>query len=426
MKANYTFPFGKTVGVAVSGGSDSMALLYYMHKNAKKLGVDIVCINIEHGIRGEQSVKDSAFVKEFCDKNKIAFIGYTVDALTYSKENKLSLEESARVLRYQCFLGAVESGRCDLVATAHHLSDNTESVLLNLFRGSGIKGLKGVTEYDYLIRPFKNVTKAEINEYVTKNAIPYITDESNFDEKFTRNNLRLNVIPKIKEVFPEAEKSILRLSESVSIDEEYLDDKASELLDTHPDKIVIKDGHKAIFVRAVIKAFKFLGVTKDWEKVHLDDVFDLTKKQNGKTIHLPYGLIATREYGVTVITKSQEINEFCVPLKEGKYSFNGVNFTIEKIENKNVDLTSAHYIACEKSIGAVIRLKQDGDVFKKFGGGSKKLADYLTDVKVPKRQRETLPVIAIANQILSIIGISVSEVAKAQKETEYLYKITKE
>ncbi len=426
MKVNYTFPCGKTVGVATSGGSDSMALLYYMQKNAVKLGVNIVCINVEHGIRGEQSLRDTEFVKQYCENNDIPFIGYQVDAVSYAKDNKLSLEESARLLRYGCFADAVKNRKCDYVATAHHLSDNTESVLFNLFRGSGINGLKGVTEYDYLIRPFKSVDKAEISAYIKENDIPYITDQSNFDQSFTRNNLRINVIPKIKEIFPEVEKSILRLSETVNLDAQYLDLKASELIEKSDDKVIIKDGHRAVFVRAVIKAFKILGVNKDWEKVHLDDVYDLSKKENGKLINLPYGLMATREYGVTVVSKVKEIDSYTLPLKEGEYSFNGINFRIEKIENKNVDLTGAHYIACEKTADAVIRLKQDGDVFKKFKGGTKKLADYLTDVKVPKRERDTLPVIALGSDVLCIVGIAVSEKAKAEEETKYLYKITKE
>ena len=426
MKLNYTFPFGKTVGVAVSGGSDSMALLYYMHTNAEKIGVKVVCINVEHGIRGEKSVEDSAFVKDYCNKCGIPFFGYSVNALTYANENKLSLEESARILRYQSFTSAISNGVCDYVATAHHLSDNTESVLLNLFRGSGIKGLKGVADYNNFLRPLTSVKKEEITAYVQENGIPYITDESNFDTKFTRNNLRLNVIPKILEIFPEAEKSVLRLSETVAVDEDFLDLKATELMTIKDQTVEILDGHKAIFVRAVIKAFKHLGVNKDWEKVHLDDVYSLREKENGKAVDLPFGLKATREYGITVISKPQNLEDFCVPLLEGDYSFNGINFKVEKIKNANVDLTSGHFLAVEKTDGAVIRLKKDGDVFEKFGGGSKKLADHLTDVKVPKRERDTTPLVAIGSDVLLIVGIGVSKKAKAEKETKYLYKVTKE
>ena len=132
------------VAVATSGGSDSMALLHYLHQNSDQLQIKVLALNVEHGIRGQSSVDDSNFVKDYCKENDIPCLTYTVDSLKKAKDDGLSVEQAARTLRYGCFFDAIEKGKCNKVATAHHLKDNFESVLFNLFRGSGLKGLSGI------------------------------------------------------------------------------------------------------------------------------------------------------------------------------------------------------------------------------------------------------------------------------------------
>ena len=182
-----------------------------MLTESKKFPFNVVAINVEHGIRGENSVKDTEFVKKFCDDNGVNLFCYSVDSLTYASENKLSIEQAARKLRYDCFFDALNKGLCDKVATAHHLSDLTESVLINVFRGTGIKGVVGIKNYnDKIIRPFLNVKKQDIDEYLKENDIPFVTDETNLLDDYTRNRVRHFVVPEIKKIFPEVEKSIAR------------------------------------------------------------------------------------------------------------------------------------------------------------------------------------------------------------------------
>ncbi|MCQ2400233.1 MAG: tRNA lysidine(34) synthetase TilS, partial [Clostridia bacterium] len=165
-----------------------------------------------------------------CTKNKIPVLTYSVDSVKTAKAEHLSVEQSARKLRYDCFFDAIRSGKCTKVATAHHLRDNAESVLINLFRGTGIKGVSGINANysDKIIRPFLSVSKEEINRYINENAIPYVTDETNFDDDYTRNFIRLHVLPKIKEIFPEAEKSIARFSAIAKIEDEFMDEVAEK------------------------------------------------------------------------------------------------------------------------------------------------------------------------------------------------------
>ena len=165
----------KVIAVAVSGGSDSMALLHFMLSVKDTYGFSLVALNVEHGIRGELSLKDTEFVKEYCKNLGIKTLLYKVDAVKHAKENKLTLEQSARILRYDCFFDAINSKKCDVVATAHHRGDNFESILFNLFRGTGLKGLTGISDMDgKIIRPLLSVSKTEIEKYIEENKADYL------------------------------------------------------------------------------------------------------------------------------------------------------------------------------------------------------------------------------------------------------------
>ncbi|MDY6367461.1 MAG: tRNA lysidine(34) synthetase TilS [Clostridia bacterium] len=294
----------QTIAVAVSGGSDSMALLHFMSANAKKYGIKVIGLNVEHGIRGEASKSDTEFVKSYCRSRGIELLTYSFDALKKAKTDKMSVEQAARILRYECFFKAIDEGKCDKVATAHHRRDNVESVLLNLFRGTGLKGVAGINANyeDKIIRPFLTVTKEEIIEYMTENSVPYITDETNFSDDYTRNYIRLNVLPKIRDAFPEAEKCIARFAEIAKSEDDFMDGVAKSALKFEGDKAEITlPLHPAVLSRAVIIALKKLGIEKDWEKTHVDSVIALTEKQNGAKINLPKNVCAIKEYDKVVL-----------------------------------------------------------------------------------------------------------------------------
>jgi tRNA(Ile)-lysidine synthase len=319
---------GETIAVAVSGGGDSMALFHALKSQEKSLGVKVIAINVEHGIRGESSIADTNFVKDYCAKRNIELITYQVDSLKKAKEEKLTIEQSARILRYECFYNAIDNGKCDKVATAHHLSDNTESVLLNLFRGTGLKGIAGI-EQNYngkIIRPLLFVPKADIETYLAKNNIPFVTDQTNLDDAYTRNYLRLNIMPKIKEIFPDAEKSIQRLTEIVKTDNDFIDQVAESAITLFPKKAEIKlPVHKAVFSRASIIALKRLGIEKDWEKVHIDSAYALCDMENGSKINLPKNVSVIKEYDKIVFYKQDKIQQEELSLFIGNALFNGKN-----------------------------------------------------------------------------------------------------
>lgn len=422
--SNYIKP-NQTVAVALSGGGDSMALLYYMLTESKKFPFNVVAINVEHGIRGENSVKDTEFVKRFCDDNGVNLFCYSVDSLTYARENKLSIEQAARKLRYDCFFDALDKGLCDKVATAHHLSDLTESVLINVFRGTGIKGVVGIKDYnDKIIRPFLNVKKQDIDEYLKENDIPFVTDETNLLDDYTRNRVRHFVVPEIKKIFPEAEKSIARFAEIAALEDDFMDKTALSALTITDDCAKIQlPLHPAILSRAAIMAMKELGLKKDWEKAHVDMIINLATLNNGAKVNLKNGIMAAKEYDVLTFYRHNNLINEEIPFCVGKFNLGENAFTIKQVKMP-LDLKSGFYADLDKiPKNAVIRFKKDGDLFTKFGGGTKPLGEYFTDLKTPLRKRDFIPVIASDKEILAIIGVAVSQKIKVEKTTSNIIEI---
>jgi len=417
----------QTVAVALSGGSDSMALLDYMLANAEKYSINVIALNVEHGIRGQDSIDDTNFVKNYCDKNNVKLITYTVDCVKKASEEKLSLEQAGRILRYQCFYDAIDKGLCDKVATAHHQKDNVESVLFNLFRGTGIKGVCGIEKnfQDKIIRPFLDVSKSQIEEYIKERKIPFVTDKTNFDDDYSRNYIRLNVTPVIEKAFPDAEKNVAKFISIASLENEYMDEQAQKILQIHDTcaKISIPC-HKAIFARAMIKALKTLGVKKDWESVHVESAFALIGNENGAKIDLLKGVTAVREYDHIAFYNKTPKADVIFPFNKGVYSIDGQTVIIE--ESTPQDLKDGLYGDGAKiPQSAVIRTRRDGDYFTKFGGGTKSLSDYLTDKKVPLRLRDNLVLIADGNDVLVIFGVATSNKIKVDHSTKNILKFTK-
>ena len=415
----------ETVAVALSGGRDSMALLHYMNANAKKFHINIIALNVEHGIRGQESLRDTEFVKDYCEKAGIPLLLYSVDSLKKAEEEKLSVEQAARLLRYQCFYDAINDKKCDKIATAHHLDDNVESVLFNLFRGTGIKGAAGI-EKDFdgkIIRPFLSINKSDIEEYAKENSFPFVTDSTNLCCDYTRNALRLKVIPEIKKLFPKMQDGIARFAEILKEDDDYLVNESKKVLTLSEAKAEITiPCHPALFSRATISALKHLGVYKDYEKVHIDAAYSLIDKNNGTSINLPQGVLAIREYDKIVFFLKTDGDNCSLPFALGEFSFNDKKIAIKKA--KPIDLKSGLFLDADKiPKDALVRTKKTGDAFEKFGGGTKSLGDYLTDKKIPLRERDNLPLIASENEVLAIFGVAVSNKVKVDEFTKNILQI---
>ncbi len=407
----------QTIAVALSGGKDSMCLLHSLLALKNDYNLTIKAVNIDHSIRGNDSENDSLFVKNYCEKLGVELAFYKVDAVKFSKENGYTLEQGARILRYQVFDNLLAENYCDVIATAHHKTDNFETVLFNIFRGTGLKGLAGIPKKrDNFIRPLLNVTKQEINDNIIKNNIPFVEDATNFDSDYSRNYIRNEISPKILEKFPFAENSINRLSEIAFEEDEFLENLAKENIKIEKENYFLPTNLNPVLIKRATKIILGkLGVDKDYEMVNFNDIVKLTALQNGSKIVLPKGVVAVKQYEYIVFYKEEEKNTIPpIPFGVKTYEFEDYSIVISKTTIENALTFDGDKIPPT----AVIRTRLDGDTFKKFGGGTKKLKDYLIDKKIPRYSRDTIPVLAVDNQVLIVFNVEISEDIKVDTTTK--------
>lgn len=418
----------QTVAVALSGGKDSVCLLYSLLGQADRLQIFVKAINVEHGIRGQASVLDTEFVKELCKKLNVPLKCYSVNALEFAKKNSLSTEQAARILRYQCFDNALIEGFCDVVATAHHKNDATETVLFNLLRGCALSGVCGINKKQgKIIRPLLDTSREEIDKFVQQNNLPFVTDETNNDDGYSRNFLRNKVIPIIKTRFSNIDDAVYRFSQIATQENALLDSLASQLIDGNSVKFTEKD-QEPLFRRACLAVMKNNGFTVNYEKKHLDALAELKNLQTGARIDLKNGLVAYKRYDKVVFEKNdgnltQHSNAILpIPFKMGEIVFSKYKLTFEKTHEREqgalvFDFDKLPY-------NTVIRTKQSGDVIKTFGGKSKTLKKYLTDKKIPSKVSEHFPLLAFDSEILAVCPIDISEKIKIDEKSVNLVKIT--
>lgn len=398
------------IALALSGGRDSMALAYAL----KAQGTPFFAINFEHGIRGDKSVKDSQFVRAWCEENGVECLSITLDTPTYAKEKGLTIEQGARELRYFHFDKLLQEGRCDYIALAHHNDDQVETILMRLFRGTGVRGLKGMSEVSgKYVRPLINYTREDIDKYVNEKNIPFVEDETNKDEGYTRNYIR-SQLKELKKRFPTIGESIARLSRSATEIDEYLLAQIGdiEMTDGECSMDIDEFDTPATAKRKILAIFEKLGVRQDVEERHYPLIFDLASAENGKKIDLPHGIVAHKDGEKVVfstLTTPDDMEEIPFESKtiEGVITVTPVD-KFEKGDDLVIDLNKVPK-------QAVLRHPREKDKIRKFGGGSKSLGDFLTDKKVPLRKRKDLIVLASApsgyknsNEILFVLGVEIS------------------
>ncbi len=414
---------GERIGVGVSGGSDSMALLHFLSQNAEKLDIEVIAIHIDHGIR-EESRDEANFVISKCKEMGVRAYKFRIEALKLAKEKGLSVETAAREGRYAIFESLFKKDVVDKIALAHHLSDQAETILMHIFRGSGMSGARGmepIRDGKY-IRPMLTTSKEEILDYANFNNLDYVEDASNSDVTYSRNFLRNVVLPQVSKKWPGAIKAVCQFGETLKEDDEYINSQVFDdavIYDEKEAKIPLSYFlyKKPIISRMIIKVLKNIGVKIDFERKHIDLIYALaTNGETGKKLSLPFDVVAIKEYDyLTLFNKKVEIPDFNCEFKCGEYDVPNMGKMIVKRVKDFSPKEGVIYIDYRKvPKTAVWRFREDGDVFTKFGGGTKKLKSFLIDKKIPQRKRAFLPVLADGNNILAIAGVEISESVKIE------------
>ena len=420
------FDRGDKIGVAVSGGRDSMSLLHYLVEHKNDLMINVIAIHVEHGIRGAESLSDQAFVLDYCSQNDIPVCYTTVDVPGYAKDHLIGVEQAARELRYHYFDELLRKGIVDKIATAHQLDDQCETVLMRIFRGTGVKGLEGIpsARSGKYIRPMLSLSRLDISEYCEAHNVPHVEDSTNYNLEYTRNFIRHEVLPVVEKMFPQYRKSIERLTtaakeiiafmDSVSVPYE-VDDKSRIVFSVE----ALNAAHPALVRHSIRKAMIEQGLALDFEQVNLMDVLSLLNKETGKEISLSQGLIAIKAPEHLMIMRAAEVVPYELPFKKGDTLLpNGSTLTIG--DYRGVGL---RFDPKKIPEGSVIRNRREGDIFTTFGGFTKTLGNYLTNIKYPSRDRDDIPLIACGKDVLVICGVEISSKVKVDESTEDVYTV---
>lgn len=457
-----------SVIVGLSGGADSVCLLDMMAKLGTEYELDITAVHIHHGIRGREADRDLAFAEKICRERDIKIRVFFYDVPKYAKEKGMSEEEAGRKLRYDAFESLRrQEGK---IAVAHNLNDSVETFLHNLCRGSGIKGLSGIKPVNgHIIRPLLCLSRKEIENYLDRNQIKYITDSTNFNDAYTRNKIRLNVLPYLVDnINAESIAHINSAAQELGEAECYLHEQAAVLYNqvfsehnncVYADKNMLREMNDYMQKRTIRLAICHLsGKLKDITRQHITDVTMLLRRQSGRYIMLPYGIMvrAEQEYlvfeqlrneyvhrkkeNLQKLQNSESEQEIVSVPGQGTYEFGDYIFEVEVIDvenggiilkdlennlKKNQKLYTKWFNYDRIDANVQLRHRQPGDYITiNSDGGKKKLKSYMINEKIPSGMRDKLPVIADGSHVMWIFGYRMSEWYKVTADTKRILKIT--
>lgn len=413
----------KHITVALSGGADSMALLNALISLKQELGLSkISAAHFNHQIRGQEAQRDQQFVEDYCKNIGVeCFVG-SADVPEFAAQNGLSTELAARELRYRFFEGI----NTDLIATAHTASDNIETVLFNLTRGTALSGLCGIPpKRDKYIRPLILCTRNDIEKYCDEQAIPFVTDSTNLCDDYTRNKLRHNVVPVLKTVNESAELAVSRMTASLREDDDFINSVVLEQFNAAFKDNVLNVAHfntlhSAIAKRVIVKYCDTLGVEVD--NLHVNQIYNICVL-DGK-ISLIGDKSAIVKDGVLKIESTKQpqiIADFKVNITKQSNDLFENGKKIHNLLLKNV-------LDCDKIIGCLkLGTRKSGDSIRlKNKNCTKTLKKLFCEYKIPLCERENLPVLCDDEGIVWVHKIGVAERAAADKNSKNIYKITVE
>ncbi len=427
----------------LSGGADSVCLFMVLEKLQKEYNYTLHAIHVHHGIRGAEADRDLEFSRQLCEKYNIDFKAVYYDVPCYAKEQGITCEEAGRQLRYKTFREYAGQFKDSVIAVAHHMNDQAETVIFNMCRGSGIRGMRGMQPVkDGIIRPLLCCTRTDIEDYLKKMGISYCTDSTNDSNDYSRNKIRHDVIPYLTEnINIQTVKNIGAMADNAGEAERYLE-KVTEQIFTQraikeKDGILLKglDNEDAYMAKRLIRRTidELTHSLKDIGEVHIEEVYALTKGQSGMKADIRRGLWAAAMQDGIFISKecekeSRKAVEVTVP---GEICIDncGKKFTFELIEWNNAEkISNEVYTKCfdydKIKFGLQLRGRQPKDTIAIDGNGHhKKLKQYFIDEKIPVRNRDEAILLADGNHILWIVGMRIGADYKVTNTTKTVLKV---
>lgn len=430
--------------VGLSGGPDSVCLLQVLNMLKTEYRLKISAAYIDHGLRPDDVPKEIEFCKQLCDSLNIPFYTQSIDVREFSKTEKISIQEAARILRYGALDHISINIKAHKIAVAHNADDQAETVIMRLLRGAGPAGLSGIPPVrKKIIRPLIEVERAEIEKFLSEKNISYIIDPSNESLKYLRNRIRKTLMPAIKSISPQAIKIISKTAEILREENDYINvsvtkalmrlmsrktDKTVELFCNPMEVLNIVILRRALRV-AIDSVRDLKGLTFD----HIEDIIKLIKTgKPGDRIYLPKGIRAIKGYSTLTVTaelpkklSTYEINEPAdLDLKECNKVLSLREIKREELQDFGDGKNTIYADMDKVKFPLIVRGRKPGDYFYPFGfDKKKKLQDFFVDEKVPRDERDTVPVIESNGDIVCIAGYRLDDRFKIDDNTKRCLQI---
>ncbi len=444
---------GQRVVVGLSGGADSVCLLSLLTEFKKEYQLELRAVHVHHGLRGEEADRDAKFSEKLCFQLGVPFRLVSVNVKEEAEKKRISEEEAGRNLRYRAFSNEAERWREEThrtgsagtdgegqaavikIAVAHHGDDSAETILYQLFRGSGLRGLSGIPPVrDKIIRPLLCVTRREILEYLEEKGLSFVTDSTNLESDYARNKIRNQLMPMaVQEINQGAVEHIIRAGELIGEADHFFSERAEYMLETLLEE---EKADQAVFsvsgllalthieasyvIRAVFKRKQW--PLRDITSGHIESILMLLEGRTGAGADLPGGLRAERIYNRLVLTKGQPGLE-----KQGT----GAELPVLLMEvadrenqgeiPKNLYTKWFDYDKIKDTLS--VRYRLPGDYITLKGGGRKSLKSLFIDEKLPREERGRIPLLAEGSHVLWVIGGRISEYYKVTEETKKILKV---
>ena len=415
----------KTVAVGLSGGADSVCLLHLLSSLKDEYGIIIKAVHINHNIRGEEADSDEAFVRSFCEKLGVELLVFSEDVPTLASERKLSLEECGRQVRYECF----EKAGCDAIAVAHTLSDSIETMLFNLARGTGVKGLSGISpkREPGIIRPLIDCTRDEIEAYCMENSLQYVTDSTNLSDDYTRNHIRHNIVPSFEKINSDFENAFLRAMNSVREENDFVEGCVERLL----EESRCKEGYltkKLASVDDVLLKRSVLDILKDKmdkppEAKHVELCFEAVKSGKGK-IEIGKDLYLCVSSDIISFCRHENTNcTWKAVFENSRANTPYGSFVLSEDETNSKNSFDAEKIKNELFLSS--RLEGDKFTFSKRGV-TKSLKKLFNELKISPEKRNEKAVLHDGENVVWIEDIGVNAMYIPDKNSQKIITIKKD
>jgi tRNA(Ile)-lysidine synthase len=438
----------RLVLVGVSGGPDSVCLLHVLNQLKESLGVSLHVVHFNHMLRGRASDEDALYVAGLCSSLGITVTVSKGDVDAYRKNRRLSMEEAARLLRYDCYAKTAKSMGACCIALGHTQNDQVETILMHLIRGAGVTGIRGMqpaTDWHStdgtvfkVIRPLLEITRLEIEEYCDENDIKPRCDTSNYSVDYMRNRIRHELLPSLRSYNKNIDATLLRAAKAATADISYIESEVcgiwGDIVQEQPNGMLINTEkllscHPAVQKHLLRRAVeRILGDLADIYTVHIEKMVEALSKPAGKSLHLPRGLRFYVGYNMCLLGSGEheicpypELNTECRLNIPGYIECCG--WRVNAAINEPGEKRSSGFAACldihKSGIDLVLRSRKTGDRFQPLGMDTvKKLQDFMVDAKIPRSWRDRIPLVCSPDGILWVVGWRTAEWAKVTDATK--------